>query len=56
MELDEDQAADAFVFLLKSPVKVKGLMCSPVGMRKLILVKMMKVDTCQDDESPVLEC
>lgn len=42
MVLEEDLAAEAFVFLLKSPVQVKGLMSTPIGLRKLVLDKMMK--------------
>lgn len=42
MELEEDPAADTFIFLLKSPVQVKGLMSTPKGLRKLVLGKMMK--------------
>ncbi|KAK1397496.1 hypothetical protein POM88_007359 [Heracleum sosnowskyi] len=42
MGLEEDAVVDAFVFLLKSPVQVKGLMSTPKGLHKLILGKMMK--------------
>ncbi|KAL1807204.1 uncharacterized protein LOC135148377 [Daucus carota subsp. sativus] len=42
MELNDNLAGDAFVFLLERPVHVKALMSTPIGIRKSILVKMIR--------------
>nr|XP_017222442.1 PREDICTED: uncharacterized protein LOC108199226 isoform X1 [Daucus carota subsp. sativus]XP_017222443.1 PREDICTED: uncharacterized protein LOC108199226 isoform X1 [Daucus carota subsp. sativus]XP_017222444.1 PREDICTED: uncharacterized protein LOC108199226 isoform X1 [Daucus carota subsp. sativus]XP_017222445.1 PREDICTED: uncharacterized protein LOC108199226 isoform X1 [Daucus carota subsp. sativus] len=44
MKLDGDLAGDAFVFLLDRPVQLKGLVSTPIGIRKSILLKMMMRD------------
>ncbi|KAK1402025.1 hypothetical protein POM88_001630 [Heracleum sosnowskyi] len=42
MGLDDELATDAFVFLLRRSFHLKGLMATPPGLRKTVLVKMMK--------------
>ncbi|KAK1379350.1 hypothetical protein POM88_026094 [Heracleum sosnowskyi] len=42
LKLDDELATSAYVFLLRRPLQLEGLMFTPIELRKTVLIKMME--------------